>query len=223
MTDWKEIAKEFIGPIENGAEWVLALQHMAEEIARLRAEIRNWKWVPETLAGQKFDSENVAHAYLRDEFKGLRAKLAEVTRERDEYKQASEKHAQIYSESASILHQKLSASEAREIALRKALEHIAGNRGNLLECCRKAFHDDQLDNHDAHIADEALAAQDPPPLLGVLREVEEALEVYASRSNWYEKTKNGRIEFHDGSDLNPGFEDAEDALAKLRAAIGGGG
>ena len=47
----------------------------------------------------------------------------------------------------------------------------------------------------------------------------ESLEVYASESNWYARTRNNRIEFHDGSDQNLGRESAEDALAAINAAL----
>lgn len=49
---------------------------LVAEIDGARAEARHWRWVPETLAGQTFENENVAHAYLRDEFKNLRKCMA---------------------------------------------------------------------------------------------------------------------------------------------------
>lgn len=46
------------------------------------------------------------------------------------------------------------------IIQRDALEHIAGNRGYTSDCCRRAFQNDELDNHDAEIAAAALARVD---------------------------------------------------------------
>lgn len=48
------------------------------------------------------------------------------------------------------------ALQAKLECAREALEHISGNRGKLQECCRAAFHRDDLDNHDSDVASIAL-------------------------------------------------------------------
>ena len=55
---------------------------------------------------------------------------------------------------------------------------------------------------------------------GKLGVAADALEVYASDSNWYDRTINNRIEFHDGSDLNEGSDHAKEALFHIRNKCG---
>lgn len=86
---------------------------------------------------------------LLAELDATRVRLAEL-----------EKALQQKTETAFLIQQDRNRLAARVKALREALEHISGNRGNLQECCRDAFQDDQLDNHDSAVASEALAADD---------------------------------------------------------------
>lgn len=94
----------------------------------------------------------------------LRAEVAQLTRDlRIEHDkvigaQSLKRQAEF---SLGLAQKKSERLEARVKRYRESLEHIAGNRGNLQECCRKAFQEDQLDNHDAEIADKPLA--DEPP------------------------------------------------------------
>lgn len=46
----------------------------------------------------------------------------------------------------------------------------------------------------------------------------EALEVYASESNWHERTHCGGRRFHDGQGIVMGHDHAREALAKLNVA-----
>jgi hypothetical protein len=56
-------------------------------------------------------------------------------------------------------------------------------------------------------------------MLAVLQTVKDSLEVYASKSNWYDRTKNNRVEFHDGSDQNLGYDSADEALESIRKVL----
>lgn len=52
-------------------------------------------------------------------------------------------------------------------------------------------------------------------LLYKLSVAQDALEVYASKDNWYDRTHNNRIEFHDGSYQNMGYDTAQEALDEI--------
>lgn len=66
----------------------------------------------------------------------------------------------------------------------------------------------QLGYRDA----ERLLEQNIEELKTVHAEIKATLEVYASDSNWYSRTTNNKIEFHDGSDQNLGSDSAKDTL-----------
>lgn len=131
--------------------------HLRSEVARLR--------------------ENADHSTCIQEIRTLNSQLAKVTQERDDWQRMATTNA-MYVDLSSAL-SKLIASEVREIALRGALEESFSKIDKMVEY----FFDDpeqkELAMEAYHLIDEALAAQDPPPLLGVLRKMKEALEFYA--------------------------------------------
>jgi len=55
-----------------------------EKCEKAQKEVKNWRWVPETLAGQKFADENEAHSYLRKELRAYRVEIANKDEENRE-------------------------------------------------------------------------------------------------------------------------------------------
>lgn len=211
MTDWKEIVKEFDPEVE--AFPTIVYKRMAEEIVRLRSRRA------ESISLKERDR------LLRQVSEGYEEKLAEVTQERDDARLKLEgllerKIDWVKFEESTIdkLASDLAASEAREIALRGAMLEIEvwlnRDADHICKCYSTAHSNGKRDcqYHGAIevIRKRALAAQDPPPLLGVLREVEKAMSKLVISERSYEYNH----------DIAKGIADA---LAKLRAAIGSEG
>lgn len=137
------------------------------------------------------------------EVASLRKELVEMTRERDELEK-------LNNDSVIEFCQKIAASKAREIALRGALEIIRewplrdGKRVLPVQSVKI-------------IANRALAAQDEPPLLGVLREVEDVLEMigYPEAEFWKNLSKEAIFRAYKFD-----IERVKNCLLKLHNAIG---
>lgn len=114
-------------------------------------------------------------AKLRAENTELRADLESWKKDRDEWMLKADPEVTRFLG----IEEELAKSRAECAVLRGVLEHVSGNRGSLKECCRDAFRDDQLDNHDADIAGQALSASSGEALAavrGAIRYLSKAIE-----------------------------------------------